>query len=155
MRIWGAFLALGLLLPLPYTAAAEDEAVTSFTCVRRVLPVMAAEVSGMRLQCEVVGAPSGDQDFLIELDQQPDDVAEAASPELGQRPVCSGSLIGGAGLCSGAVINRASSAFGGTRLSATFLPSGTRLEDAAVAVPPPAVLPGAGTPLRFEPLPDP
>jgi hypothetical protein len=136
-------LAVGLLLALPATAFAdEDVSGPQFACVPRALRVMAAEVSGLRLQCEVTGAPSGDQDFTIELDQQASDVAEVGSPALGQRTVCSGSLSDGGGACLGAVLNRASPAFGEMRLSATFLPSGTRLE-------------AVGWPESLEPLPEP
>jgi hypothetical protein len=153
-RIRGALLAAGLLVLPPSLVAAEDDAAAGVQCVRRTLPILAAEVSGLRLQCEVVGAPSGDQDFVIELDQLSADVAEAGAATLGRRRVCIGSLSSGVGTCSGAVFNTASPAFGGMRVSATLLPSGKRLEEATTV--PPAVSPsGDQAPLVFDPLPTP
>jgi hypothetical protein len=150
---WSVLLTVGLLLPLVPVAHAEDEVGPHLVCVPRALRIMAAEVSGLRLQCAVTGAPSGDQNFLIELAQQPADVAEAGAPALGQRTVCSGSLTGGAGACIGAVFNAASPALGETQLSALFLPSGTRLEDTSAPAAPRASA-GDGLPVNFEPLPE-
>ncbi len=151
--MWSVLLAVGFLLPLVPVANAEEETGPQLACVPRALRIMAAEVSGLRLQCAVSGAPSSDQNFLIELDQQPADVAEAGARALGQRTVCTGNLSSGAGACIGAVFNTASPAFGELHLSATLLPSGMRLGDASAPAVPQASA-GDGSPVTFEPLPE-
>src|SRR5436190_17069489 len=125
---------------LPMSVNADEEAsAPQLTCQRRALRVMAAEVSGVRLECTVSGAQA-EQAFTIELEQGPADVAEVGAPPLGQRSVCSATLTDGAGACVGSVFNLSSPAFGETRVTARLMPSGQQLEDATSppAVPPPA-----------------
>jgi hypothetical protein len=154
MRTLGASVLLALALALPPAVSADDsEAAPQFTCAYRALRVMAAEMSGLRVECSISGAPAAEQQFTVELSQVPADVAEFAVPALGQRNVCSGPLSGGAGSCSGTVFNTASPAFGYAHVSALLLPSGQQLGDTSLAAPTGV---GTGQPtLTFEPLPAP
>jgi len=156
MRKLGTSVLLVLTLALsPTTSAAADDtqAPPQFSCAYRALPVMAAEMSGLRMACSVSGASPGEQQFTIELRQAPSDVAEAGAPALEPRSVCSGALSGGAGTCTGTVFNTASPAFGFARVSALLEPSGQQLEDTSLAAPT-GVDTGQPT-LTFVPLPAP
>ena len=125
MRTLGAAVVIALALALPPAALADDSAAAPrFSCAYRALRVMAAEMSGLRMECSISGAPAGEQQFAIELRQAHDDVAEAGAPALEPRSVCGGTLSGGAGSCSGTVFNPASPAFGYAHVSAMLLPSG-------------------------------
>jgi hypothetical protein len=153
MRTLGASVLLALALALPPAASADDgEAAPQFTCAYRALRIMAAEMSGLRVECSVSGAPAAEQQFTVELSQAPADVAEFGAPALEPRSVCSGTLNGGAGSCTGTVFNPASPAFGYARVSALLLPSGQQLGDTSLAAPTSV---GTGQPtLTFEPLPN-
>src|SRR5580765_4700667 len=119
MRTLGASVLLALVVALPPSALADDSAAApQFTCAYRALRVMAAEMSGLRVECSISGAPAAEQQFSIELNQAPADVAELDAPPLGARSVCSGPLSGGAGSCIGTVFNADSPAFGYARVSA-------------------------------------
>ena len=135
----------------PASAGADDSPVPELRCAEQSLPIMAAEVSGLRLRCTVLSAPAGDQTFMVSLEQTAAEVAEAGAPALDERTICSGSLQAGSGACSGVVFNTASPAFGGGHVTATLVPSGMRLEQAP-AGPDETGSPG-GAPV-FEPLPD-
>jgi hypothetical protein len=135
----------------PGSAGADDSDGPHLMCAEQSLPIMAAEVSGLRLRCTVLSAPAGDQAFMVSLEQMPAQVAETGAPALEVRTICSGGLQAGSGACSGMLFDAAGPAFGGGRLTATLLPSGMRLEQAA-APPDEAGSPG-GAP-EFEPLPD-
>jgi hypothetical protein len=62
MRTLGVSALLALVMALPPAASADDSAAApQFTCAYRALQVMAAEMSGLRVECSISGAPAADR----------------------------------------------------------------------------------------------
>jgi hypothetical protein len=146
---WRGFLIAGLL-SLGSAGAAQAEDAPRLDCGVRALPIGAPEVNGIRVQCQLSGAPVGDTHFSVQAAPGPDDGAGAAAPRL----VCDADLSGGGGVCTGTLIDRdgASPAFG--NLLASSSPSGVQvpLSNPPAATPPPPS--GDGAPVEYHPLPD-
>jgi len=129
-------------------AASGDVAGPTLTCSMRSLPIMAAEVAGARITCQVAGASGDDTTFTMQVTRLPD----ALSAEGGTTTtLCSGTLTSGAGTCMANHIDRSSASLGQLALDGTLQPSGTLLRSVAGLSPPVSPAPA----MQFQPLPQP
>ena len=125
---------------------ASEAAAPGVACRAVGLRIMAAEVSGARFVCEISGAPASDSSFSVQA-------TNAADQTQATVPLCSGSLVSGAGACSGAFIDRAASGLAQVSLAVTLQPSGAALGPVVIGPQTPA--PAASEPTQFYPLPEP